>query len=161
MRRCKLTTVKLYLLRHGNADWPNWDKLDDERPLTKKGKRDVRRVAKCLRKLNVNPAVILTSPLPRAFETAEIAAQCLEVRLLEDRALSKGFGIDKLRALLKRTAAEELMIVGHDPGFTDVIRALTGADVKLAKGGVARIDLESCASAGRLVWLLPPKIGNL
>ena len=61
--------MKLYLLRHGKADWPNWDKPDDDRPLTKEGKKEVAVVGKFLRRFEIDP-VILTSPLPRASQTA-------------------------------------------------------------------------------------------
>ena len=64
--------MKLYLLRHGKADWPNWDKPDDERPLTEEGKEQVATVAKMLARLEIAPEIV-TSPLPRASQTAEIA----------------------------------------------------------------------------------------
>ena len=152
--------MKLYFLRHGKADWPDWDKPDDERPLTKDGKREMTRIANFLRELKVKPARIISSPLPRALQTAEIAAAALEVELRQDRALAKGFTATKLRALLKRAGAGDLMIVGHDPDFTANIRALTGANVKLGKGGIARVDLDDPAEGGRLMWLIPPKIAR-
>lgn len=152
--------MKLYFLRHGKADWPNWDKPDDERPLTKKGKKEMRRVAKLLCKLKITPAM-LTSPLPRARETAEIVADCLCLELREDNLLGKGFGAAKLRQILKSNDVDELMLVGHEPDFSAVIRSLTGANIKLAKGGVARVDLEQGVQNGRLIWLLPPKLARL
>ena len=152
--------MKLYLLRHGKADWPDWDKSDDERPLTKDGKGEMRRIAQFLAKLNVAPSLILSSPLPRAWQTAEIAADVLGVQLQEEPTLRKAFTAAKLRALVKRAKGSDLMLVGHDPDFTDVIRDLTGAIVKLGKGGIARIDLDAEGAAGRLIWLFPPKIAR-
>ena len=67
--------MELYFLRHGEADWPNWKKSDDERPLTKRGKEEIREVAKFLVRVKAKPSLILTSPLPRASQTAEIAAE--------------------------------------------------------------------------------------
>ncbi|MDQ6765209.1 MAG: phosphohistidine phosphatase SixA, partial [Verrucomicrobiota bacterium] len=133
--------ITLYFLRHGQADWPGWDKPDDERPLTKKGKKEMRRVAKFLCKLKVAPSLILTSPLPRALQTAEIVAACFEVSLRVEPTLGKGFNVTKLKALLKSHPGQDVMLVGHDPDFTAVLRNLTGARVKLAKGGVARVCL--------------------
>ncbi len=52
------------------------------------------------------------------------------------------------------------MIVGHEPDFSTVIGALTGGNVKLSKAGVARLDLENDGTAGRLIWLLPPKFAK-
>ena len=148
--------MKLYLLRHGLADWPDWKRPDDERPLTKEGKKKMRRMAKLLRKLSVRPALILSSPLRRAWQTAEIAAKFLEVELREERDLVPGFNAAGLRKMIRRHEGDDLLLVGHEPDFSGVIRALTGGEVKLAKGGIARIDLAEGTERGRLVWLMPP-----
>jgi phosphohistidine phosphatase len=152
--------MRLYFLRHGNADWPDWDKPDDERPLNKEGGREMERIAKFLRELTIEPSVILSSPLPRAWQTAEFAADALGVELEEEPRLGKGFSAAKLRAMLKRAKGGDLMLVGHEPDFSTVIRALTGGVVKLGKGGLARVDLEPGAMDGRLIWLIPPKIAR-
>jgi phosphohistidine phosphatase len=152
--------MKLYFLRHGKADWPDWDKPDDERPLNKEGRREIERIAKFLRELKIEPAVILSSPLPRAWQTAEYAAKELGVEAEEEPRLGKGFSAAKLRAMLKRAQGGDLMLVGHEPDFSTVIRALTGGVVKLGKGGLARVDLEPGAVDGRLIWLIPPKIAR-
>ena len=152
--------MKIYFFRHADAEWPDWDKPDDERPLTKKGEKQTRRVAKMLCDLKVAPRVILTSPLPRALQTAVIAAKKLGAQLRQHRSLAKGFNAAKLHALLKRNKADELMLVGHEPDFSGVIRAVTGGDVKLCKAGVARVDLADGADAGQLIWLLPPKLAK-
>ena len=152
--------MKLYLLRHGIADWPDWDRSDDERPLTEKGKKEMRRMAKFLRDLKVRPARILSSPLPRAWQTAEIAAEHLELELREEGDLGHGFNVAKLRKIISRQSGVDLMLVGHEPDFSAVIRALTGGEVKLAKGGLARVDLADGAERGRLVWLLTPKMAR-
>jgi phosphohistidine phosphatase SixA len=98
--------------------------------------------------------------LPRALQTAEIAAEALGLEVQQERALAKGFTLAKLRTLLKRAQGEDLMIVGHDPDFTTNIGALTGGEVKLGKGGIARVDLDDPAGNGRLIWLIPPKIAR-
>lgn len=152
--------MKLYFLRHAHADWPDWSGSDDQRPLTKQGRKQSRRMAKLLRKLCVNPALVLSSPLPRAFQTAEIVATRLCVELKEEPALAKGFNLPALRAILTRTHAQDLMVVGHEPDFTAVISQLTGARLKLAKAGLARVDLESPESDGTLIWLIPPPAAN-
>lgn len=149
--------MKLYILRHGKADWPNWDQPDDERPLTKEGKKEMRQMAKILRALKVKPVLVLSSPLPRAWQTAEIAAEDLGLKLRRESGLGKGFSVAKLRKMIDRADGKDLMIVGHEPDFSAVIYALTGGDVKLAKGAIARIDIDKDAKAGRLIWLLPPK----
>ena len=58
--------MKLYLLRHGKADWPDWNRPDDERPLDKAGRREMKQIAKFLAGLKLKPIALLTRPLPRA-----------------------------------------------------------------------------------------------
>jgi len=150
--------MQLYFLRHGEADWPNWRKRDDERPLTDSGKKEVRQVAKFLDRLKVRPDLIVSSPLPRASQTAKIAATCLKAKLREDESLAPGFGISQLRTLLRRHRAKVLMLVGHEPDFTTVISGLSGASLKLSKAGVALLDVTPDSEEGKLFWLFPPKL---
>src|SRR5438477_8351642 len=152
--------MKLYFLRHGEADWPGWKKPDDERPLTKRGKREMRDVAKFLDRLKVRPNLIVTSLLPRAAQTAEIAADYLKAKVRKDELLAPGFGMSELRTVLKRHRAKVLMLVGHEPDFTNVISGLTGASLKLSKAGVALIDADPESEEGRLLWLFPPKLAR-
>jgi phosphohistidine phosphatase len=152
--------MKLYFMRHANADWPGWSGPDAERPLTKKGRKQSRRMAKLLCRLEVAPELILTSPLPRAFQTAEIVAQRLGAEFKEESALAKGFNLAALRAIITRRKAIDLMLVGHEPDFSAVLKQLTGGRVKLAKAGVARIDLETPESDGTLIWLVSSKFAR-
>jgi len=150
----------IYFLRHGEADWPNWEKPDDERPLTKRGKREMHAVATFLKRIKARPALIVTSPLPRASQTSEIAAEHLKVKCREDKLLAKGFGRHELERLLKKYPEKSLMIVGHEPDFTHTISQLTGAALKLSKAGVALVEIDRSWRNGRLLWLFPPKIAK-
>jgi len=152
--------MQLYFLRHGEADWPGWTEPDDERPLTDFGKKEVRQVAKFLDRLNVNPDLIVSSPLPRALQTAEVAAEQLKTKLRQDEALEPGFGISELSTLLKRHHSKVLMLVGHEPDFSSVISALTGGFIKMSKAGIALVDLDPETEKGRLLWLFPPKFAR-
>lgn len=152
--------MQLYFLRHGEADWPGWTKQDDERPLTDFGKKEVRQVAKFLNRLKVKPDLIVTSPLPRALQTAEVAAEELKTKLRQDEAIEPGFGISELSTVLKRHRSKALMLVGHEPDFSSVISALTGGFVKMSKAGVALIDIDPETEKGRLLWLFPPKFAR-
>src|SRR5213596_4356831 len=152
--------MQLYFLRHGEADWPDWKKSDDERPLTDFGKKEMRDVAKCLARLKVQPDLIVTSPLPRASQTAEIAADYLKAKVRKDELLAPGFGMSELRTVLKRHRAKVLMLVGHEPDFTTVISGLTGASLKLSKVGVALLDVNPESEEGKLLWLFPPKFAR-
>ena len=151
--------MKVYFLRHGEADWPDWDKPDEKRPLTRKGKKEMRKVAKFLARLEVAPALILTSPLPRARQTADIAARALGLHVAEEPALAPGFDADKLAALLQVHAAQDILLVGHEPDFSSAIYTLTGGSVKMSKAGLARIDIADGIPT-QLVWLISPKIAT-
>ncbi len=151
--------MKLYFLRHGKADWPSWKKSDDERPLTDEGKEQVARDAKLLTHLEIAPT-ILTSPLPRATQTADIAGKQLRQKVRVDALLRPGFDAARLGKLLKDFSGDSLMIVGHEPDFTHVIYQLTGGRTKLSKAGVALVELETGSMKGELRWLVPPKFAT-
>ena len=148
--------MRLYFLRHGKADWPDWKGGDDERPLTKAGRKEMHEVGEFLARCKVEVDFILTSPLPRAEQTADIAAERLKVVCHEEKLLAPGFGAEDLPRLLRKHPQDALMLVGHEPDFSEVIADLTGGNVKMAKAGVALIDYTERES--RLLWLVPPKL---
>lgn len=135
--------MRLYFLRHGAADWPDWKKPDDKRPLTEAGREELHQVGKFFARIKAKPDLILTSPLPRASQTAEIAAKHLQVRVQEEKALAPGFGAKQLQRLFRKYPQQVLMLVGHEPDFSLTIASLTGGNVKLAKAGVALGELDS------------------
>jgi phosphohistidine phosphatase len=152
--------MELYFLRHGIAADVGPDGSGDAgRPLTAEGIAKLKEEARGLRRLGVRPDIILTSPLVRARQTAEIVRHALGLDSRVVDALAPGCDITRLRDLLgEYRSAESIMVVGHEPDFSDLIGALTGGSrVQLKKGGLARIDLESVdEGAGALIWLLPP-----
>ncbi len=154
--------MKLFFLRHGLAgDRSEWKGDDAERPLTSEGKDKIKRTAATLDELDLGLDVIITSPLVRARQTAEIVAQKLDCRLVEDKRLASGFNVDKLHAiLLDHSSAETIMLVGHEPDFSVTISAVTGGGhIVCKKGGLALVELPNARSRrGELVWLLPPKM---
>lgn len=150
--------LDLIFLRHGLADWPDWKGDDDDRPLTEEGKKETHQVAGFLARLGVKPRKIFTSPLPRALQTAEIAAEHLPAPLIISELLAKGFSVRKLSQVLAKGKADNFVLVGHEPDFSNVIEKLTGGDVKLKKSGVALVRLDSDRMKGQLRWLWPPVI---
>ena len=155
--------MKLYLLRHGiAADRDEFSGSDAERPLTSEGRKSMEREAKGMEELGVCPDCIVTSPLKRAKETAKIVAERLrlENKLIEDERVADSFDVDSLAEILRdHDGAQSVMLVGHEPDFSETIGELIGgASIDLKKGGLARIDLDGASSTrGELVWLLPPK----
>ena len=114
-------------------------------------------------RLKLDPEAILTSPLVRARQTAEIVATELNLssRLTEDVRLGPGFGLGELAAILdSHSNSRALMLVGHEPSMSDVVGELTGGTrVVIKKGGLARVDLSHVVGLeGELVWLIPPAV---
>ena len=152
--------MELYFLRHAiAADVGPEGSGDAGRPLTEAGISRMKEAARGLRRLGVRPDVLLSSPLVRARQTAEIVRRAfgIESRLVD--ALAPGCDIARLRDLLgEYRSAERVMLVGHEPDFSMLVGALTGGSrVQIKKGGLARVDLETIEEgAGTLIWLLPP-----
>ena len=122
--------LRLYLLRHGQAaNQAEWQGEDAARPLTADGKRKVQRGGATLRALDLNLDLIITSPLVRAQQTAEIVASALGLgaRLVMDARLAPGVGPRQLKALLSTyRSASALMLVGHEPDFSETTSHLMG-----------------------------------
>ncbi|MGA3170487.1 MAG: phosphohistidine phosphatase SixA [Chthoniobacteraceae bacterium] len=148
----------LYLLRHGKADWPDWTGPDDERPLNEEGIREMRQVAAALKRMKVAPDLILSSPLPRALRTAEIAGEDLGVAVEQCAELEPGFDRRKCDRLLGARAGADVMMVGHEPDLSMVLRSLTGGWVKFSKAATAAIEMCDEMPEARLLWLFPAKM---
>jgi phosphohistidine phosphatase len=152
----------VYFIRHGIAEEAEaWRGSDAERPLTEKGRGRMSIIAACLADLGIEPDAILTSPLVRARQTAEIIAKRLRGKAEDDERLAGGFDLERLGAILEeRAGADSLMLVGHEPTMSAVIgHAVGDADVEMKKGAVACVEFSDSASPrGRLLWLVPPKI---
>jgi len=161
--RHRARIVRLFFLRHGLADRAEWDGDDFERPLTEKGKSRMGREAATLAKLDLGIDLILTSPLTRARQTAEIVAKRLDLsnRLQIDERLSPGFGVSALGKILETHGDRQaILLVGHEPDFSETIGELVGgASIVCKKGALARVDVDEVRPLrGHLVWLIPPAV---
>jgi phosphohistidine phosphatase len=156
--------MRVYFLRHGKSvDAAVWRADDRLRPLTQEGIDLMRHEAAALRPLGLVPDVLVTSPLTRARQTAEIVARELAMELIEDERLAPGFDRDALAAIMDDHAeAEALMVVGHEPDFSATIAKLIGGGrIDVKKGGLARVDVVERVGAmvfGVLVALLTPSL---
>ncbi|HEX7949460.1 MAG TPA: histidine phosphatase family protein [Candidatus Limnocylindrales bacterium] len=154
--------LQLYLLRHADAGDPAaWSGLDANRPLSGKGRRQARWVGRWLSSMARPPEVVVTSPKVRASETAEIATAGWSNRPLVDERLAGGIELAGLAAVLAELAPtqQRVMLVGHDPDFSELASELLGASITLKKGAIARIDVPRPprAGSGTLRWLVPPE----
>jgi phosphohistidine phosphatase len=125
----------IWLLRHGDAE-DGAGKADADRDLTEKGERQSRDAGRALRELGVELDVCLTSAKVRAKRTAELACESLDCPVEEDDRL-KGGDFDPLEVAAGRG---EVMLVGHEPDFSQAVALATGSRVKMKKGGIAAID---------------------
>jgi phosphohistidine phosphatase len=124
----------IYLLRHGDAEEGNGD--DSARRLMPKGKEQARAAGRALAALKIEIDACLTSPKVRAAETARLACEPLGLEP-EVAGELRGGGFD---ALALAAGRGDVLLVGHEPDFSDEIARLTGAKVKLRKGGLAVVD---------------------
>ena len=156
--------MDLYVLRHGIAAERDGRRYpdDDLRPLTPKGVARMRREAAGMRALGVRPDAIVSSPLVRAMQTAEIARDALGAALSVSEALTPGAHPALLLAELAATRGdgEAVMVVGHEPHLSRLVAfALTGGAedglVRLKKGGLCRLRLDG-DGGGQLLWALTP-----
>ena len=161
--------MNLYILRHGAAvehGTPGYEN-DADRPLTSEGEKKTKQSAKGLKAMGVAPDLIISSPLPRASRTAELAAS--KLHLSNPVKLSKNLQpegspealILELRA--ECAAAEEIMLVGHEPYLSSLISVLLtggmGLRLRLRKGGLCKLRIETLeyTRCAELEWFLTPQ----
>ncbi len=138
-----------------------WRGEDAERPLSEKGRGQAEELGRFLAMSDFSPHAIVSSPKVRAVETAEIVAGALGHQVSLDDRLGDRLDLDALGALLDDLAGRRIVLVGHDPDFSDLASALSGASyLPLKKGALARIDvsLPVQVAGGILRWLLPPEL---
>ncbi len=165
--------MRLFFLRHGSAvNREEWTGAESERPLTPSGRDEMEQVAGGLTALELGVEVVVTSTFTRADETARIASEALQAPVIASDELTPGATLaGLLRILQAHDDASRIMLVGHEPDFSqmigELIAAPTPASLDLKKAGCARVDLSRRAvrraigandlfGAGTLQWLLTP-----
>jgi len=157
---------ELYFVRHGLAEergdaWPD----DTKRPLSDDGISRMRKAARGLERIGVSLDVVLTSPLVRTRQTAEIVAAALDPRpsIVNIDSLAPDGGYAGVIADLEKHARKSRIgLVGHEPMIGELAARLIGSrhPIEFKKGAVCRIDVEDLppAGPGQLRWLMPPRI---
>jgi phosphohistidine phosphatase len=161
--------TEIYLIRHGIAEergeaWPD----DTKRPLTAEGISKLRKCARGLKKVGVGFDIIVTSPLVRARQTAEVVAAELDPHphITTAESLAPGGSVAAVMTDLEKHAKRtRVALVGHEPGIGELAARLIGTrhPIPFKKGAICRIDVEGLppAGPGDLRWLLTPKIMRL
>ena len=157
---------ELYIVRHDIAEergeaWPD----DTKRPLTDEGMQRMRRASRSLARLGVEIDVVLTSPLVRTRQTAEIFASAFSPHpaVVNLDALAPDGGAAAVLAELEKYAKKKsIALVGHEPGVGELGARLAGMrqSMEFKKGAICRIDVETLPpkGAGTLRWFLSPKL---
>jgi phosphohistidine phosphatase len=143
---------QLWLLRHGEAE-PHGSAPDDDRRLTERGEEQSRAAGRALAALEIVFQAVYTSPKVRARDTARLACEALGCEPMEHAPLREGFTAADALELLH--ADERILVVGHEPDFSQVVYDLTGGRIDMKKGGVAGVRLDG--GHGELIVLLRPR----
>jgi phosphohistidine phosphatase len=159
---------ELYIMRHGIAVVRGADYADDsKRPLTPEGKKKVKEIANGLKRLGVVVDWIVTSPLVRAVETAEIVAESLAPNVPMDfcDALPPGGSAEALITFLaKHPTRKRVLVTGHEPDLSSLAARLIGAgrhaNLAFKKGGCCLVEFDQFPpkSPGELVWWATPRL---
>lgn len=161
--------MKLYILRHGDAvEHGDPRYKENDRPLTPKGIQRTKQLAHILREMEITFDAVLTSPLARARETAEILARGMKLqdnmRFCEHLAPSGSMEELVHQINMIRPAPKSVMLVGHEPylsGFVSLLcTGAPGLPMVFKKGALCRlqIDVLSVGKCAMLDWLLQPRI---
>jgi phosphohistidine phosphatase len=144
---------------HGTPDVP-----EEKRPLTRRGEKKFREAAAGLARICRRPDVLLTSPLVRARQTADIAAEAWgKIEPREEDALAGGTFEQIASAVGKHGDAKLVALFGHEPDVSLLVARLLGTPASerltFKKGGAALLDVPGrMADGGALVWYAPPRV---
>jgi phosphohistidine phosphatase len=160
--------MELYILRHGIADEGRAGQADSERALTAEGKKKLRSVLKVARLGGVAPTLMITSPLRRAVETADIAVEVLGYKgdvLRSDVLIPSARPEAVWDELRVHKDEQQILLAGHEPlfsGLTAYLLQSPNLQVDFKKGAIVRIDLEKFSSEPRgvLKWMLIPRLAK-
>ena len=162
--------MELFILRHGEAGQRlSSNPSDRQRSLTATGKVEVMEVAKALKKFGTKFDIIATSPLKRAYETANIVATVFKMpkKLQTWNELSpEGVRTEVYRKICRLRQEYSILLVGHEPQLSDMVNDIIHANksksakIILRKAGLVRIRIVTCNPSlkGELRWLLTPKL---
>ena len=163
--------MEIYIVRHGDAVDRNDPQMtsDEMRPLTEDGRDETALMAVLLGKLGVKPDLLLTSPLVRARQTAEIIADILGPKhgaTVSDELAPGGSLAAVLNDLLSTGRPAQTVLTGHMPEVGELVGLLAWnqreCSISFRTAGVCRVDLPDESpfpGHGQLRWLLPPRVG--
>ena len=145
-------------LRHAKSDWHAGATDDLSRPLTDRGRAAAAAVGSFLAEAGHVPNLVLCSPAVRARQTVEIAIAAGDWTCPTDTVDELYYGtVEDMVALACKRQVPVLMIIGHEPTISSTLDYLTGAELRMPTGALARVNLSS-DNSGQLEWLIPPRL---
>lgn len=157
--------MQVWFVRHAlAAERETFTGPDEERPLVDKGRRQFRTVARWLADRHHRPDLIVSSPLVRAVETAELLSKAAGLKKKDvalNELLAPGINIDKLMHFLREQTVETIALVGHEPDMGSCTSRLAGGGVyDFGKGNIACIRFNGSPGwdNGELAWFVGPKL---
>lgn len=156
----------LLLLRHAKSDWDDASLRDFDRPLAPRGERDAPRIGKALKTRGPAPDLVISSPAARAKATIKAVMKAANLNLdVTFEESMYGASSAELLKLIRRLPDEHscALLVGHNPGFGDLLNRLIGARETMPTAALACMEFEIDHwedvedGKGKLVWLLTPK----
>jgi len=158
--------LELLVMRHAKSDWDAGTD-DHERPLAERGVKAARKVGRFLARAEMVPELVICSTAVRARTTVELAAEAggWHCPVEHTRAFYGADPAAVLAEIASRPAPPRLMVVGHEPTWSELVSLLVGGGaVRMATAAVACLELPASGwsaiepGAGRLVWLVTPKL---
>lgn len=145
-------------LRHAKSDWDAGATDDLDRPLADRGRRAAAAVGRFLAEANHVPSLVLCSPAVRARETLDLAIAAGGWTCPTETAGELYYGtVDDIISLACQRRVPAIMLVGHEPTLSTALEDLTGADLRMPTGALARVNLNP-DNSGLLEWLIPPRL---
>ena len=157
--------MNLYLIRHSIAENITIDKKDFDRELTDEGKFVIKKTSEAWKNYIGNVDVVLTSPLKRAIQTAEIISENLQDKqnLIKDNNLGTGSRTADLIDILNSLDYKNVVVVGHQPDLSQHINNFCGTgsfNLAFPPASLAKIEFDNSIKygRGRLIYFIPPII---
>ena len=156
----------LFVLRHAKSSWDNPDWSDFERPLNSRGLDAARFIGNLIYERALAPQIIVSSPAKRAKQTAILVKEIAEISkpVVFDERIYEASPLTLFNLIREFDEKyNSVLIVGHNPGFENLVRVLTGEPVQMPTAALARINIESEiwsaieAGMGELEFLIRPK----
>ncbi len=157
----------LLIMRHAKSSWDSKYRNDFERPLNKRGAKDAPRMGEFLARREVLPDFIVCSPAERAKLTATLVGDAcgFDGDLIFDHRIYEAAAGQLMEVIHDiPDESDTVMLIGHNPGFEELIEVLCGGNLRMPTGAIAYIEAWGsswqavAAQTGTLQWFVTPKL---